>query len=104
MATAYDILAQGQVGATASTLYTAPAAMAIVRHIKLINVHATNNYSIKVWLNGNADANIWHPQVTLAPGESIEFNGALALGSGDTIQAIAGAASVINYLVTGATT
>ena len=104
MAPTYDILGQGQVGATATTLYTGPATAAIVRHIKLINVHATNNYSIKVWLNGNTDPFIWHPQVTLAPGESIEFNGTVALGSGDTIQAIAGAASVINYLVTGATT
>lgn len=102
--TAYDVLAQGQVGATATTLYTGPAAMAVVRHIKLTNVHASASQTIKVWLNGNTDAFIWHPQVTLAPGESLEFNGTLTLGQGDTIQAIAGAAAAVNYVVTGATT
>lgn len=103
MPAAYDLLAQGQVGAAATTLYTAPAAMAIVKHIKLVNVHASSSTTIKVWLNGSADANIWHPQVTLAPGESIEFDGTLSLGSGDTIQAIAGVAATVNYLVSGAT-
>lgn len=103
MTVVYDILAQGQVGSSAGTLLTGAAGGTIVKHIKITNVHASTSYTLKVWVNGNADANIWLNTVTLAPGESMEFDGTLSLGSGDTIQAIAGAASVLNYLISGAT-
>ena len=106
MADSYAVLARGQIGSGAGNL-AAPASgkQWVVSYMSFVNVHASTTYWMKVWVNGSDDAHIWLPQRNLAPAEQFEWgSGSLATLNGtasDTIQGIAQAASVINYLIMG---
>lgn len=58
MADAYKKLYQGQPGATAATLATVGgSATWIIRHIRVVNTHASAAQTVELWHDGTADAN-----------------------------------------------
>ena len=57
MADAYKKLYQGQAGSSAATLATVPGgATWIIRHIRVVNTHASAAQTIELWHNGTTDA------------------------------------------------
>lgn len=57
MADTYKKLYQGQPGNTAATLATVGASETwIIRHIRVVNTHATDAQTIELWHDGTTDA------------------------------------------------
>lgn len=101
MAETFKKLYQGQVPATATTLYTVPAVtQTIVKHIRAVNTSGTAR-TIRLWHDGTADANAILPPVSLAPGEWAEFDGSILAEAADTISGQASAATAITVTIYG---
>lgn len=101
MAETFDILAQGIITTSLVTVYTGPAAGAVIRHIALVNYDPTDPVDVLIKLNGVTDDYLWLPERTMYPGDGLYFNGALSLGVGDTLRVIASDATRANYLISG---
>lgn len=101
MAETWKKLYQGQVGSSATTLYTVPGATeAIIKHIRAVNTSGTAR-TIRLWHDGSADANAILPPVELGPGEWGEFDGSILAEAADTISGQAGAATAITVTIYG---
>lgn len=95
------ILFQGQLAASPTTIYTVGGgSAAIVKHVNVRETHPTASHPFTLWVNGTDDAHEWQG-ATLAPDESLEFNGALALEEGSFIAASAGSAAVVSTVISG---
>jgi hypothetical protein len=81
-----------------ATLYTAPAnTVGIIKSISVLNVTEVPGLltTVKIWQDGNADANVILPKTNLAPQERAHFNGMISVDAGGTIKAQAGAGNII---------
>jgi len=82
-------------------IYTVPAATsAIVKSIRIVNTHATNSTTIKLWhhgdalMSGDVVASAILPAVSIDASGFAEFDGTLTMAAGETIYAQAGAATI----------
>jgi hypothetical protein len=101
MSDAFRKLYQGQVPASATTLYTVPAVTtAIVKHIRAVNGTASDR-TLKLWHDGTADANLILPAATIVAGGWAEFDGNILMEAGDTLSGQASVATAITVTVYG---
>jgi hypothetical protein len=102
MADAYKTLYQGQLTASIAALYTVPTAKsAIVRHISVVSNDASSR-TFALYRNGAAAVNIITPAgMTVLPNGMQEFDGAMALAAGDTIQGVASVTAVLSVTIDG---
>lgn len=101
MAESYEKLYQGQPGTSAATVYTVPGStQAIVKHIRAVNMGGATT-SIGLFHDGTAAANRILPDVPLAPGEFLEWDGTILMEAADTLAAIASVATSITLTVYG---
>lgn len=82
-------------------IYTSPASTStIVKSIRLVNTHATNSTTIKLWhhadalMSGDVAASAILPAVSIDASGFAEFDGTLTMAAGETIYAQAGAATI----------
>lgn len=100
MANAYKLIAQVIPGTNASTIYTASAVQAIIRHVNYINI-VGSNVSIELWQNGTSDVNKILGGKLLVPANdgtqdgSIEKDVYVSMAASNTISARAGASNAI---------
>ncbi len=91
----------GQPASTGTTLYTAPAGGAIAKHLISVNTD-TSDRTIQFYRNGTDAAHQWGAaMVVKANGGFIEWDGTEALGSGDTIYAVASVSSKLTTVLSG---
>lgn len=102
MADAYKVLYQGQLSASVAALYTVPGSkQAIIRHITAVN-NDTANRTAALYRNGSGVGNlITPPAMVILPGGMQEFDGAMAMATGDTIQGAGSVASMITVTIEG---
>lgn len=101
MASAYKKLDQEELSGGNDTLYTVPASTeTIVTHIRVVN-HSGTDRTVKLWHDGTGDANIILPPATVPAGGWAEFDGTILMETGDTLVALASAASALSATVYG---
>jgi hypothetical protein len=95
-------LADGQLAASKGTIYTAPTGkQVIVKTIVLVNASAaarTVNLYVKP---GSTSRRIIPKDMTLAAGNSLEFDNELTISDGDLIEGDADAATSVDYSIHG---
>jgi hypothetical protein len=97
------VLAQGQLGTTTAPMYTVPPAnTGVVLHGEWLNTSDTQAVNIDLYVNGSGNANQIKRGVSLAPGESLEFEGKMMLAAGNTFQGKASVATTVTYTIFGA--
>ena len=70
----YKCLAQGQLGNSAATIYTAPASnISLVKSIYLVNTNATTVQSVQLFRGGTAAANAITPIIQIPSGASAVY-------------------------------
>lgn len=103
MAITPNILADGQLSATAATTIFTASAATYLTHIVFVNTSAadvTMNLYIK---NGASTTRRQLPKdMTVAAGEAFYWGGRFSLASGDLVQADASTGSVVDFTVYGA--
>src|SRR4051812_29388064 len=102
MADAYKLLYQGQLGATIATLYTVPGATsAIIRHISVVNNDSVDR-TFALYRDGAVASNIITPPAMLVKaGGKAEWDGAMALSTGETIRGIGSVATQLTVTIDG---
>lgn len=102
MADAYKQLYQGQLPSSAATLYTVPGATsAIIRHISVVN-NDTVARTCAFYRGGTAATNlITPPAMVVLPGGMQEWDGAMALGTTETLRGVGSVASMLSVTVDG---
>lgn len=81
------LLYQGQLPAAAAVLYTAPASAgnrALIKEMTLVNTSLTSR-TVELFIGGSASTNKV-TKVTLAAGETGEFQGNMVMNNGQTFQ------------------
>jgi hypothetical protein len=102
MAETFKILYQGQLATSVGTLYTVPAStQTIIVNIRAVNISTTTTTTAQFFINGTAQANAITSVVSLAPGESLEFEGKYTLAATNTLRGIATNASMVTVTVSG---
>ncbi len=97
----YKSVYVGQPASTGTTLYTAPAGGAIIKHILVTNTD-TSDRTIQFYRNGTDDAHAWGaPFLVKANKGFVEFDGTEAMGNGDTLYAVASVSSKLTTVVSG---
>lgn len=92
---------KGQPGTSDTTLYTVPSAKrATIKHIRIVNPTGSAA-TIKLGINGVADADLILPTTSIDAGGSAECDSIYVLDATDTLRAIAGTATAINVTVHG---
>ena len=93
-------LADGQLGSTKATLYTAGTSTSTVaKKITLFNT-STSEVTCKLYFKASGGTSRRIPSAVLGDGESKVFED-LALEEGDIIEGEASVASVIDYVISG---
>lgn len=103
MADSYKVLYQGQLAASAATLYTAPSGTGvIIKNIKVVNNDSTDR-TFTLYRGGTAAANIISPSVNtnVPAGGSVEWDGTMALAATDTIAGVGSVASMLTCTISG---
>lgn len=103
MTDTFKRLYQGQLPATATTLYTAPATAGnatIIKSIRICNVTAASQ-SFTLYQGGTAAANIIMATTVLQPNETFVDTGPITLGASDTIAGISSAATSLTCTISG---
>ena len=102
MADAYKTLYQGQLPNAAATLATVGAAKSwIVKHIEIVNVTA-GDLTWQLFRGGTTAAFAITPSTwTVLANGKCEWDGTIALATGETIAGVAGAATSVNCLICG---
>lgn len=97
----YKKLAQVQPGIAIATVYTVPAGTQTqITHIVVTNTTGVNR-TIALYHDGSVAANNILPTSTVVAGGFAEFTGEVLMESGDTLQAIADAATALTLTVYG---
>ena len=101
MADNYGTLAQGTISNVAGVLYTVPGgAQVIVREFTVTNTDSVTR-TITVYKNGTGVSNIIKKSLSLNAGETVELVGIRSMAAGETLQAVADAASVVAFTLGG---
>jgi hypothetical protein len=106
MALVYKSLADGQLAAAKATLYTVPGATtAAIKQITYTNTDASSR-TVNLYLkrSGSTSRRIIPKTMTLASGSTMYWGDGdtMELSTGDIIEGDASAATVVDYVVTGA--
>ena len=89
-------------GGIGVTLYTVPAATtAILRYIRVTNIHATTDYPIGVSIGSDSQQARLFNYPTISPGSTFEWSGFVPLTAGEIMQAITQVGNQISVLVAG---
>ena len=101
MVDTYKTVYNGQPASTGTTLYTAPAGGAIIKHITALNTD-TSDRTIQFYRNGTDAAHQWTAAMVVKANDGfVEFDGTEAMGNGDTLYAVASVSSKVNVMVSG---
>ena len=106
MALVYKSLADGQLAAAKATLYTVPGGTtAFIKQITYTNTDASDR-TVNLYLkrSGSTSRRIIPQNMNLAVGNTMYWGDAdgMALSTGDIIEGDASAATVVDFVVTGA--
>lgn len=102
MADAYKKLYQGQPGTTAATLATVPASTTwIIRHIRVVNTHASAAQTIELWHDGTTDAEKILGAVTIPVDDTYTEDCFICAEAADTIAGKASIASEVTVTLYG---
>jgi len=91
MAETYKHLHQGLVnhGSTGAVTYTATDVTTIIRHMRVVNIDASNAVQLTLWhlpASGTpANVNLIFPATDILAGGSAEFDGTIIMDSGDRL-------------------
>ena len=91
MAETYKHLHQGLVATTTggAVTYTATDVTTIIRHMRVVNVDASNACTLTLWhmpsSGTTANVNLIFPATDIAAGGSAEFDGIIIMDSGDRL-------------------
>lgn len=99
----YKLFDRRQLPSSVATLYTVSGSTAaIVKHISVVNNDAVTR-TFTLYRNGTAAANIFSPGTVTAvvAGGSVEWDGTMALGAGETISGVASVASQLTCIIDG---
>lgn len=95
-------LAQVQVAATPTTIYTVPAdTQTVIKTINIVNTDASNPHTITLWHDGSGNVNMILPPVVILAGGFAVFEGEYSMETSDTLVADADAGTVLTITVTG---
>lgn len=102
MADSYKLLYQGQLPTTITTLATVPGAKSwIIKHMELVNTTA-GDITFQLFRNGTTTAFAITPAGWIVyGGGKNEWDGTMALGTGETIAGVAGSGTSLNFVVCG---
>lgn len=102
MADALKRMYLGQPGTTNGTLYTAPAAGAVVRTIHINNT-TTSAATISLGINGTpaTAANAFYSAFSVPPNGIHVWNGSIVLGNADTVQGLQGTSGALTLVISG---
>ena len=102
MAVGVKALADGQLGASKSTLYTAPTnTRAIVRSIILVNTDGSAR-TANIYVNRTGTSRRIAPKnLSLAAGAYVSCTDIVTLEAGHHIEGEASAANVVDYVISG---
>lgn len=102
MPDAYKKLYQGQAGNSAATLATVPALTTwIIRHIRVVNTHASAAQTIELWDDGTADANKILGATSIPSDDTYTEDCFICIAAGDTIAGKASVASEVTVTLYG---
>lgn len=102
MAYSIKALADGQLAASKGTLYTTPAlTQTIIKSITLVNTDSSARTVNLYKKPGSTSRRIIPKDLSLAAGESFEFDLVLTLEAGDLIEGDASSANVVDYTING---
>jgi len=102
MADAYKVLYQGQLPNSATAIATVGGGKSwIVKHISIVNTTAAA-VTFSLYRNGLTDATRWLPEAVSVPAKGFaEWDGCECLAAGETIGAIASAATSLTCTISG---
>jgi len=101
MTESYKKLGQGQLGTSVAALYTVPGATsAIVKRIVLVN-NDTEDLTAELNHDGDTEATRILPPISIDAGGWAEFDGAICMDTGDTLQGKGEQATEITYTIYG---
>ena len=100
MALTAALLANGQLPASKGTLYTAAAAV-IIKTITLVNTDSVAR-TVNLYVKRTTSRRIIPVNLSLNAGVWMGLDDAIALSAGDLIEGDASAATVVDYVVMGA--
>lgn len=91
-----------QPGTTNGTLYTAPAAGAVIRTLHIANT-TSSSATISLGINGTpaTAANAWYSAFAVPANGLHVWNGSLYLGNGETLQGLQGTSAALTVTITG---
>lgn len=102
MTDTYKKLYQGQLGTSASAIYTVPGATeAIISSIVIVNCDNVSTHTVDLFTDGSAEANRILPTTTLEAGERITLNERMTLAAASTINGKADAGSEVTVTIFG---
>lgn len=97
----FSTLAKAHPGATATNIYTTPAAtQTIIRSVRLVNPDSTP-HPITLYQNGSANGDVLEPQITLQPGDRLSIDIFVCMQPADYIAAKSDASAAINVFLFG---
>lgn len=100
MAFTADLLAEGQLPATKTTLFTA-ASPTIIKSITLVNTDSVAR-TVNLYIKRTTSRHIIPVNLSLAAGACYADDLNRVLGTGDILEGDASSASVIDYVISGA--
>lgn len=102
MADAYKTIYQGQLPNTATVLVTVGVAKSwIIKHMTFVNTTG-GAVTFQLFKNGTTAAFAWNPSAVSIPANGMaEWDGTAALATGETIAAVASAATSISAIIEG---
>lgn len=100
MAESYKSLAQGQLSASAATLYSPSGVVGLIRHIHFINLD-TSDRTFTLRQGGDADTNSLYVATTIPAGGTADITDVIILDASETLRGHADTASKITYTIYG---
>ena len=98
-------LADGQLGTSPASIYTATGVKAIIKSATLFNTDSSK-HTIGVYITRSGGTRRQIASIELAAGvgdNAVPSGGCIVLSSGDTLEAEASVGSVVDFVVMGAT-
>ena len=100
---AIKALADGQLASSKGTLYTVPTSTsAIVRSIILVNTDTVSRAVNLYAKPGSTSRRLISKDLVLGAGENLVFDTPITLEEGDLIEGDAAAATVVDFIISGA--
>jgi hypothetical protein len=103
MALSIKALANGQLASSKGTIYTVPGStQTIVKSISLVNTDSVAR-TVNLYVNASGTSRRIIPKdLSLPAGATLEFDRVITLEAADIIEGDASAATVVDYVISGA--